>query len=203
MTGLYNRAYLEDNRDRINTEQNLPLSVIFADINGLKMTNDIFGHSAGDKLIQETAQILMGACRGDDIVVRVGGDECVILMPNTEREGAKQAISRIKGGFLDAKVEAVRCSVSLGSDTKINGEESFEQIMINAENIMYRDKAMNRGSIDRDIIKTIVETLHIKNPRQREHSIRVKRISKRLVLALGLSAQELDKLERASYLHDK
>ena len=75
LTGLHNRRCFEDNRAKIDNRDNLPLSVIFADINGLKMTNDIFGHTAGDKLIKKSAEILQQVCRQNDVVARVGGDE--------------------------------------------------------------------------------------------------------------------------------
>ena len=75
LTGLHNRRCFEDNRAKIDIPDNIPLSVIFADINGLKMTNDIFGHTAGDNLIKKSSEILQQVCRQNDVVARVGGDE--------------------------------------------------------------------------------------------------------------------------------
>jgi len=72
LTGLHNRRCFEENRMKIDNPEYLPLSVIFADINGLKMTNDIFGHAAGDELIKKSAEILVRSCRENDIVARVG-----------------------------------------------------------------------------------------------------------------------------------
>ncbi|MDD4122645.1 MAG: diguanylate cyclase, partial [Eubacteriales bacterium] len=104
LTGLYNRSCFEVNRKKIDIPDNLPLSVIFADINGLKMTNDIFGHAAGDELIKKSAKILVRSCRENDIIARIGGDEFIILLPNTSEEKAEKVISRINSEFLDARV---------------------------------------------------------------------------------------------------
>jgi len=202
LTGLFNRTFLKDNLSKIDSEDNLPLSVIFADINGLKMTNDIFGHVAGDKLVKQSADILRWASRESDIVARIGGDEFVILLPKTSQESAEDIMSRIRVGFSNARVEAIKCSISLGCDTKISADQSLEEIMANAENAMYKDKVMNRQSINKDMIDTIVDTLHSRSPREKQHSIGVMELCGKIGSALKLSEPEIDKLKRAGYLHD-
>ena len=83
MTGLYNRRYAEEAIHRLNNADQLPLAVIMGDLNGLKITNDIFGHMVGDKLIKKVADILLANSRENDIVARWGGDEFVVLLPKT------------------------------------------------------------------------------------------------------------------------
>ena len=97
-------------------------------------------------------------CRQNDVVARVGGDEFIILLPNTTRENAEKILTRIKSGFADARVEAIKCSIALGLDTKRSPDQLLDEIMANAENAMYKDKTMNRKSINKDIIDTIVIT---------------------------------------------
>ena len=177
LTGLHNRRCFEENREIIDTPDNLPLSVIFADINGLKMTNDIFGHSAGDELIKKSSEILQQFCRKNDVVARVGGDEFIILLPNTTGENAERILSRIQSEFAAARVQAIKCSLSLGLDTKQSPDQSLDEIEANAENAMYKDKTMNRKSINKDIIDTIIETLHTRNQREKQHSITVSAVS--------------------------
>ena len=202
LTGLHNRRCFEENRDKIDNPENLPLSVIFADINGLKMTNDIFGHAAGDELIKKSSEILQQVCRQNDVVARVGGDEFIILLPNTTNENAEKIFSRIKSGFSNARVEAIKCSIALGLDTKRSSDQLLDEIMANAENAMYKDKTMNRKSINKDIIDTIIETLHTKNPREKQHSIIVRELCSDVGTALHLPETEISKLKRAGYLHD-
>ncbi|AGL02854.1 diguanylate cyclase [Desulfoscipio gibsoniae] len=202
LTGLYNRRCFEDNRIKIDNPDHLPLSVIFADINGLKMTNDIFGHAAGDELIKKSAEILVRSCRENDIVARVGGDEFIILLPNTSEKNAEKVISRIKSEFLDARVAAIKCSISLGLDTKRSPDQSLDEIMTDAENAMYQDKTMNRKSIKMDIIDNIIETLHSRSARERLHSIAVSEFCSEIGSVLQLSELEINKLKRAGYMHD-
>lgn len=202
LTGFHNRRCFEENRDKIDIPDNLPLSVIFADINGLKMTNDIFGHAAGDELIKKSSEILQQVCRQNDVVARVGGDEFIILLPNTTGENAKKILGRIKSGFMDAHVEAIKCSISLGLDTKQSPVQSLDEVMANAENAMYKDKTMNRKSINKDIIDTIIETLHARNPREKQHSIMVSELCTEIGVALHLGETDINKLSRAGYLHD-
>ena len=96
LTGLQNRRCYEETRALTDTPENLPLSVIVADINWLKMTNDVFGHAAGDELIQKASDILKKICRPGDTIARVGGDEFIILLPGTSAEDAANILSGIK-----------------------------------------------------------------------------------------------------------
>lgn len=202
LTGLKNRRCFEDNRDKIDIEENLPLSVIFADINGLKMTNDIFGHAVGDKLIQKSAEILKQACRENDYIARMGGDEFTILLPKTNKKSAMEILECIKDEFADARLAAVKCSISLGVDTKINPDQPLNEIIANAENEMYKDKTMNRKTINQSIISTIVETLHTRSPVEMQHSIAVREFCLEVGEAMGLAETEINKLSRTGYLHD-
>ena len=80
LTGLFNRAYFEEELKRLDNERHLPLSIIIGDVNGLKIINDAFGHYEGDKLLVSAAKILNTLCRQDDIVARWGGDEFIVLL---------------------------------------------------------------------------------------------------------------------------
>ncbi len=202
LTGLYNRHCLEENLKIFDTNSNLPLSVIFGDLNGLKMTNDIFGHNAGDELIRKSAEILKQSCREQDIVARVGGDEFIILLPKTSREKTENVISRIRAGFADARIEAIKCSISLGNDTKYEEDQSLEEIIANAENAMYKDKTLNRKSINKDIVDTIIETLHTRSERERMHSIKVSELCAEIGSRLNLSKADIAVLSRVGFLHD-
>ena len=202
LTKLNNRSCFENNKIKIDKPENYPLSVIFADLNGLKMTNDIFGHNVGDELIKKSAEVLKKACRKEDIISRVGGDEFIILLPKTEKDIAEQLTRLIKAEMSNSKVAAIRCSMALGVNTKTQERQVLDEIIADAENAMYKDKTMNRQSTNRDLINTIIETLHSRSPQEKQHSDNVQKLCSMMGKALKLSKPEIDKLERSAYLHD-
>ncbi|MDD3106248.1 MAG: HD domain-containing protein, partial [Bacilli bacterium] len=110
--------------------------------------------------------------------------------------------NRIKEEFENAYVEAIKCSISLGYDIKTNPDQSFDEVIANAENAMYKDKTLNRKTINKNIIDTIIETLHKRNPKEKRHSSDVTTMCTKVGFALKLSETEIIKLKRAAYLHD-
>ena len=95
LTGLYNRRFFEEELKRLDTERNLPVSILYADINGLKTINDAFGHKSGDKLIKMVSTSIKTSCRTDKIIARIGGDEFVILLPKTNATDVEALAKRI------------------------------------------------------------------------------------------------------------
>jgi diguanylate cyclase (GGDEF)-like protein/PAS domain S-box-containing protein/putative nucleotidyltransferase with HDIG domain len=202
LTRLYNRMFFEEEMRRLNTERSLPLSIIFGDVNGLKLTNDIFGHAAGDDLLRKTAEILIKVCREEDIMARMGGDEFAILLPKTSAQVALKIIERIKNEFSKEPIGVIKYSISMGYDTKVKMNKSIEETMENAEDMMYKEKMLNRKIIDSSMIQTIIETLHNASEREKQHSINVSKLCQNIGRALKLPEPEIRKLKEAGYLHD-
>jgi diguanylate cyclase (GGDEF)-like protein/PAS domain S-box-containing protein/putative nucleotidyltransferase with HDIG domain len=202
LTGLYNRMFFEEEMRRLNTERSLPLSIIFGDLNGLKLTNDIFGHAAGDGLLRKTAEILKKVCREEDIIARVGGDEFAILLPKTSTQVAQKIIERIKNEFSKEPIGVIKYCMSMGYDTKVKVGKSIERTLENAEDMMYKEKMLNRKTIDSSMIHTIIETLHNFSEREKQHSINVSELCQNIGRAMKLPDPEIRKLKEAGYLHD-
>jgi diguanylate cyclase (GGDEF)-like protein/PAS domain S-box-containing protein len=202
LTGLYNRMFFEQEQKRMDLSKNLPISIIMGDINGLKLTNDVFGHSAGDRLLKKTAEILKRSCREGDVLARVGGDEFAILLPNTGASEAQKIIQRIKGELGKEQMAAIKCSMALGYDTKISREQDIERTMANAEDKMYEDKTLNREQINSELIDSIIRTLHQRSPREKRHSAAVSKICEDIARAMGLSETQIRNLTEAGFLHD-
>ncbi len=96
LTGLYNRGFFEEEMKRLERGREFPVSIVMADVDHLKETNDKKGHAAGDALLKRVARVLISAFRSEDLVARIGGDEFAILLPNTDRNSAQEALLRIQ-----------------------------------------------------------------------------------------------------------
>ncbi len=96
LTGLYNRAYFEQELERVEQNDKFPISIVMADLDWLKTVNDSLGHDAGDELLKRAAQALHAALRAEDIVARVGGDEFAVVLPSTDVRTAAEIVERIK-----------------------------------------------------------------------------------------------------------
>lgn len=202
LTGLYNRRFFEEELKRLDTERNLPITVIMADVNGLKLINDAFGHAAGDKLLVKTAEIIRKECRADEIIARLGGDEFVILLPGTNAEGAEKIIKRIRKACEGITLKSMELSISLGSDTKVSSTQDIKEILKNAEDYMYRDKLFESPSIRARTILAITNSLHEKNKREEQHSKRVSRLCEAAGAAMKQTEQEINELKTLGLLHD-
>lgn len=202
LTGLYNRRYYEMEVKRLDNEKNLPISVIMADLNGLKMINDAFGHQLGDHLLKKAAGCIKSVCRPQDVLARWGGDEFVILLPNTTYEETEKIVEKISTHCCRESIEMIQVSMSLGWDTKVSCDVSFSEILKNAEDDLYKHKIIQNQGLRGDLIKTIIKTLYEKNPREERHSERVGEVAQKIGAALGLSETEIGKLKLIGHLHD-
>lgn len=144
-TDLYNRAYFDAELEKLIQGSRFPVSVIVADLDGLKRINDSQGHEAGDRLIKGAAEILQMAFRGGDIVARTGGDEFVMLLPDMDRKGALASIERIRGcqQAYNSGNEGPLVSISLGTATAANGVE-IPLALKEADERMYADKVQRK-----------------------------------------------------------
>jgi diguanylate cyclase (GGDEF)-like protein len=202
LTGLYNRRFFEEEIKKIDTERNLPISIIMGDVNGLKLTNDAFGHSEGDKLLKKAAEAIKGACRADDVAARWGGDEFTILLPKTKKEEAEAIVKRIKSTCSEVKSDSINVSISFGCDTKESIDTNILKVLKGAEDYMYKHKVIESNSMRGNIINTILNTLHEKNPREEMHSKRVSELCQQIGTAMELPEMEINKLKASGLLHD-
>ncbi|MDD3168050.1 MAG: diguanylate cyclase [Eubacteriales bacterium] len=202
LTGLYNRRFYDEELRRLDTERNLPISLIMADVNGLKLTNDAFGHMAGDQMLTKIGGIIKRECRGDDIAARIGGDEFMLLLPRTSAKEADGIMKRISEAIQKEKWEGIICSISFGSGTKRFRWEDMKKIYMMAEDRMYRDKLSESRSMRYEMISIIRETLYQKNEREQRHCERVSALCESIGTAMCLSQGEVAELKTAGLLHD-
>jgi diguanylate cyclase (GGDEF)-like protein len=160
LTGLYNRRFAEEALHGFNTRDNLPLAVIMCDVNGLKLTNDVFGLETGDALLRQVAELLTRSCRKGDLAARWGSDEFVILMPRTGLQDAEKLIERMKNADLSLDEGGLPMSLSLGCAIKTTIDQSILAVVAEAEENMHHQKLLDGKSYRNAVINTLLATLY-------------------------------------------
>lgn len=147
LTGLYNRAFFDVEFERMKVGRNYPVSIVSADIDGLKAVNDNYGHVEGDRLIQLAARTMKAAFRADDVVARIGGDEFAVILPNADAEIVKEAIKRVLAGQAEMSkgLANFALTISIGAATA-NSAEQLGEALRQADSRMYYYKFRRKNS---------------------------------------------------------
>lgn len=202
LTGLYNRAYIDIILNNLDDQEKLPVSLIMGDINGLKLTNDVFGHQEGDRLLVKVAKILKISCRDNDVVARWGGDEFLIVLPRTDAEVAQKVCERIRRTCNEAETDPIAVSIALGSATRDNMQQDISGVFILAEERMYSNKFSESQVVRSEIIAGLEKTLCERSCENEEHSLRMKEMALEIARYLNLDKGDMDKLALLASLHD-
>jgi diguanylate cyclase (GGDEF)-like protein len=146
LTGIYNRLFFETELKRLDSSRQFPISIIMTDLDNLKHVNDAFGHRAGDQLLKNLASLFNTIFRHEDIICRIGGDEFVVLLPNTGEPETRIIMER-----LNKQVDSFNrdhpdlpIGISIGVSTASQGESLLGHLKI-ADNLMYEEKARKKS----------------------------------------------------------
>jgi len=202
LTGLYNRHYFRKAYKRIVSQAYLPLTLIMGDLVGLKLINDAFGHHAGDKVIIMIADALKRCRRKGDIIFRWGGDEFLVLLPNTSEEEGRNVRNAIIRECSSLKIKNIDLNISFGRATRTALEQTFEEMLIVAEDKMYKNKLLTSKFYRNNVLNSIKQMLFEKSHETEEHGHRIGELCKKVGVKLGLPTDKLDDLEIFASLHD-
>jgi len=145
-TGVYNRAFFEEEMARIEKSRLRPISILVGDMDNLKKINDGHGHQPGDVALQLIANIMKDCLRSEDVIARIGGDEFSILLPSINEELAQRVKQRILNQ-IDAYNQSANVdfpiSISIGCGT-VNKDDLFSDVFKQADTRMYQEKQEKR-----------------------------------------------------------
>jgi len=227
LTGLFNRRHFEERlKEEIarHSRYDDPFSLFIIDLDNFKTYNDVYGHPAGDTLLGEIGTIIKNSVRDADQAFRYGGDEFVVILPQTIAGDAQAVAERVRGQIADEMEKrslTVTCSIGLASypaDGVIAGE-----LVVAADTALYyakwtggnrtyssskaasdpSDDARTHGKRDGlSAVYALVAVVEARDPYVYGHSRRVNTYAVVLAEAIGLSPDEVSRVSTAALLHD-
>jgi len=202
LTGLYNRRFFEVELERLDSKRQLPISILMADLNGLKIINDSYGHKMGDQMLKKAAEILKSSLREEDILARQGGDEFIILLPQTDQKTSAEIIQRIKEKT--GKIDGLELplSIAVGQATKFSPKEDIGEVIKAADNQMYENKLSESRSSKSNIVQGLINVLDTKSSETKEHALRMTKLAFDFGEKLGLTESDQNRLSLLATLHD-
>lgn len=225
LTGISNHRRLQERIDeeleRARRYEH-PLSIIIVDIDNFKMFNDIYGHPVGDQVLQIVSESLCTSVRAADIIGRYGGDEFMLIMPETSSRGSIEVAERVLAAIGDREIvvngERLPIAVSLGIASYPEDAVTKHELIAHADAALYESKrsggrtARHMSGIRADwltiqgttfgVLEGLVHTVDAKDRYTREHSEVVTEAALILAQRLNLSEETRRALRIAGLLHD-
>ncbi|WP_051564680.1 diguanylate cyclase domain-containing protein [Desulfovermiculus halophilus] len=205
LTGLYNRAYFENEMERLGKSRDYPITILSVDLDGLKLVNDTMGHKQGDTLLMTCARILKSSFRSSDVLARIGGDEFAAILPRTEgRAGegiARRIVEQVRAH--NAKGDSpLPVSLSIGRSTVQGRSESLARAYKEADDLMYRDKLHKGGDARSEIINSLLKVMEEKQYIDRSDVEYLQNLCLATGREAGLNRKQLSSLALLAQVHD-
>ncbi len=141
-------------------------------------------------------------CRDEDIISRIGGDEFVLLLPQTDALHAQAIVKRINTALEKEKIRGIQLSVSFGYAVKDESEESYEDTFKVAEDVMYRNKLRESMTFKKQVINTLLSRLYEQEGGAEIHSKLVASLASTFAESLGYRKDEVENIRLAGLYHD-
>jgi diguanylate cyclase (GGDEF)-like protein len=225
LTGLFNHRGIHRRLagEALRAQQSdSQLSLIMIDLDDFKVLNDTYGHVAGDSVLRQVSDAIRSVLRHADLAGRVGGDEILLVLPNTGTAGARQLGERLRTAlaerpYLTAEGEPIPVCLSLGVATLPDDASSVTELIEVADALLYASKQQGgnsttwsstgsahrvRGSMGMTVADRLLDAVGARDHYTRRHSEDVVRNAVALGVELDLSEGSLRTLEVAAMLHD-
>lgn len=204
LTGVYNRNYFREYINVVDKPKYYPISIIMADVNGLKDINDTKGYDAGDKALIKLSKQLQVCLRKEEQLFRIGSDEFAIVITNDTIERAREIIIEFTQEQELAKNnhEDDILSLSFGYASKEDKGINLNDVIKDAEDFMYHSKSLVSSTTKSSAIDAMMNTLFEVDEISESHSKKVSRLSGLLAEYLDFSDEKVIEIRTAGLLHD-
>jgi len=202
LTGLPNRRYFDEKLKELDQEANYPLLISMIDLNGLKLINDAFGHAKGNDALIKVAEILQKTICKTGFVARIGGDEFIMLCPNSNESKVDQIKQKLFEEVNQSQFKDFKFSLSYGYSIKKDRSKKTDDMLKEAEDNMYSNKVLHGQSARNESVMSVLETLKDKYEEERIHSDKVSQYCKSMGEKLMLDEDAIKELELAGLMHD-
>ncbi|AHF09985.1 MULTISPECIES: diguanylate cyclase [Dehalobacter] len=202
LTGAYSRTYFENVLEDFLDKTLMPATLAMGDFNGLKLINDTFGHEKGDELLADGIRIMQETIGTENVIIRWGGDEFIIIMPGVPLDQAGVFLNNIKNNLKISRPQTVPIDISFGLTVYENREQPLAKMISQAEEKMYSNKLNESKKSRLAIIEFLEKLLWEKDYQTEAHVMRLKSLVSKFGSQIGLSPREIVELVQVAMLHD-
>jgi diguanylate cyclase (GGDEF)-like protein/PAS domain S-box-containing protein len=207
LTGLKNRLFFDETLTLLDEQEAYPFGVLIANIDNMKMINDIFGRPAGDQVILDFSSVLRQYEKRDCVVARTGGDEFTLIIKNAHSQKTYDMMIEIQEkakafNYQDPSGLSYQLTVSCGFETKLDHSTTTKDIIRSAEDFMHRRKLLAHSRSNRDSLSSIKATMIANSQETQDHMERMGEIALKVGVKLGLKQTTMDDLYLLAMLHD-
>jgi len=206
LTGLYNRTFFEKELLRLEDSAERGIAVYVVDIDGLKFINDTLGHVEGDSMLIRAARNLQSSFPDKAQIFRTGGDEYIVLLQQVSSEELEHYYQGIHGSVqrdnAREKVKLIPLQLSVGYAYSADCSIPIQDILLEAENKMYREKLFHHATNNRSMIQTIIEMLSARDYTTGEHSNRLQNLIVKFSKECGIPESSMSDIQLFARFHD-
>ncbi|MDW7652279.1 MAG: diguanylate cyclase, partial [Bacillota bacterium] len=203
LTGIYNRAYFEQEMHRLETSRHPRIGIIVCDVDGLKLYNDSLGHHIGDILLKAAANIIRSCFRESDMVARIGGDEFAVLLPDTDKHALESGCRRIREAIAKFNEENGKLYLSMSMGYAVGEEQSkITELFKQADDNMYREKLQRNQNVRHATVQILMKALSSTDFITGGHTERMEDMVVSLAEKAGIAREKLPDLRLFARFHD-